>query len=433
MTQLLLIALRNLAQHTRRTLMLGGAIAGVTMLMVILFALSTGVRNTMVESATTLMTGHVNVAGFYKVTAGNSAPVVTHYPKVLEIVKREVPELDYISQRGRGWAKLISDTGSQQAGIGGIDIRNEPGFRKVVQVVEGNLDDLAQPNTLLVFEEQAKKLDLKVGDTVTISASTSRGTNNTADVRVVAIAKNIGLLSTFNVFVPDGTLRALYQLNDDTTGALLLYLKDIRQVKVVQERLRKVFKDAGYGVMEDNAQPFFVKFQAVNREDWTGQKIDVTNWEEEISFLQFSVVVIGALSFILIVILLFIICVGIINTLWIAIRERTREIGTLRAIGMQRRRVMAMFMIESFALAVLSTAAGVVLGVTACAALNAASVPVPKAVQLFLMSDHLNLVVDASGVVKSTLIIVVLTSIVAILPSYLAARLKPVTAMQHIG
>ena len=34
--------------------------------------------------------------------------------------------------------------------------------------------------------------------------------------------------------------------------------------------------------------------------------------------------------------LLVIIAVGIMNTLWIAIRERTREIGTLRAIGMQR-------------------------------------------------------------------------------------------------
>ena len=46
----------------------------------------------------------------------------------------------------------------------------------------GNLDDLAQPNTILLFEEQAKKLDVKVGDAITISAPTTRGTNNTIDV-----------------------------------------------------------------------------------------------------------------------------------------------------------------------------------------------------------------------------------------------------------
>ena len=76
MTQLLLIALRNLGSHKRRTLLLGGAIAGVTALLVVLMGLSNGIQTTTVETATTLMTGHVNVAGFYKVTAGQSAPVV---------------------------------------------------------------------------------------------------------------------------------------------------------------------------------------------------------------------------------------------------------------------------------------------------------------------------------------------------------------------
>ena len=39
--------------------------------------------------------------------------------------------------------------------------------------------------------------------------------------------------------------------------------------------------------------------------------------------------------------------IGIMNTMWIAIRERTREIGTLRAIGMQRRAVLWMFLLEA--------------------------------------------------------------------------------------
>ena len=42
--------------------------------------------------------------------------MVTDYKKVLELVKKAVPELDYAVARGRGWAKMISDTGSIQAG-----------------------------------------------------------------------------------------------------------------------------------------------------------------------------------------------------------------------------------------------------------------------------------------------------------------------------
>ena len=93
----LLVAFRNLLQHTRRTLFLGGAIAVVTALLVLLNGLSTGTRETMLRSATTLMSGHVNVGGFYKVTAGQSAPVVTDYKKVLELVKQDVPEMDYVA------------------------------------------------------------------------------------------------------------------------------------------------------------------------------------------------------------------------------------------------------------------------------------------------------------------------------------------------
>src|SRR6478752_6223785 len=100
MNQLFLIALRNLAQHSKRTLLLGGAIAGVTSLLTLLLCLSSGMHATMLESATTLSTGHINVAGFYKVTAGQSAPVVTQFKKLEEIVKKTLPDLDFVAARG---------------------------------------------------------------------------------------------------------------------------------------------------------------------------------------------------------------------------------------------------------------------------------------------------------------------------------------------
>src|SRR4051812_43791789 len=126
MAQLFLIAIRNLAQHSRRTLLLGGAIAGVTALLTTLLCLSSGMHATMLEAATTLSTGHINVAGFYKVTAGQSAPVVTDYKRLSEIVSKTLPDLDFVAPRGRGWAKLVSESSSMQVAIGGIDIRREP-------------------------------------------------------------------------------------------------------------------------------------------------------------------------------------------------------------------------------------------------------------------------------------------------------------------
>lgn len=433
MHQLFLIAFRNLGTHKRRTLLLGGAIAGVTALLVILMGLSNGMKDTMLRSATTLMTGHVNVAGFYKVTAGQSAPVVTHYPELLEQLRKEVPELDYSVQRSRGWVKIVSESGSLQVGVGGIDVANEQGFRKVVQVREGKLEDLTQPHTLLLFEEQAKKLEVKVGDTVTLSAPTMRGTNNTVDVRVAAIANNVGMLSSFNVYVPNATLRGLYQLREDATGALMLYLKDMNSIPAVQERLFKRLPELGFQVLEHNPQPFFMKFETVNREAWTGQKLDITNWEDEISFIKWTVSALDALTGILTFVLLIIIAVGIMNTLWIAIRERTREIGTLRAIGMQRGYVLVMFLLEALMLGLLGTAVGALAGLGVCGAINAANPSVPVAVQVFILSDKLHLVVNPGSVLGAIAFITLCTTAISLIPSYRAARMNPVTAMHHIG
>ncbi|XXF76049.1 FtsX-like permease family protein [Myxococcaceae bacterium GXIMD 01537] len=434
MFQLFLIATRNLASHGRRTLLLGGAIAGVTALLVLLLGLSLGIKSTLLRSATTLMTGHVNVGGFYKVTAGQGAPVVTGADKLLVLLREKVPELDYAVSRGRGWAKLVADNGSGiQVGLAGIDVDTETGFRKVIQVREGSLDGLKEKNTILIFEEQAKKLDVRAGNLLTLSAPTMRGTNNTVDVRVVAVAANVGLMSGFNVFLPNDTLRTLYQLSPEATGVLQLYLKDMDTIRPVQERLRKDLAAAGYELMDADPRAFFMKFETVAREGWTGQKLDITNWEDEVSFVRWTLTAMDGLFGVLIFVLLIIIALGVMNTLWIAIRERTREIGTLRAIGMQRSRVLVMFVIEALVLGLVGTTSGAALGTLGCMLLNAAHVTVPVGVQLFTMSDTLHLAVSPGAMVGSILFITGCTTAISIIPSFLAARMKPVTAMHHIG
>ncbi len=157
------IALLSLFEHKRRTFLLGAAIATVTALLVLLNGLSAGIRQTLIETATTISTGHLNVGGFFKVTASRAGPIVTDYPKVVDVVKRELPELDFAVPRMRGWGKIVSDAGSTQAGISGIEIEHERDFKKLVQLSSGSFDELSRPNTILLFESQIKKLQVKGG------------------------------------------------------------------------------------------------------------------------------------------------------------------------------------------------------------------------------------------------------------------------------
>ena len=95
------IAFLSLFEHRRRTFFLGAAVAAVTALLVLLNGLSSGIRITLIDTATTLSTGHLNVGGFYKVTSGQAGPVVVDYEQVKQTVIKALPELDFTVERGR--------------------------------------------------------------------------------------------------------------------------------------------------------------------------------------------------------------------------------------------------------------------------------------------------------------------------------------------
>jgi len=268
---------------------------------------------------------------------------------------------------------------------------------------------------------------------VTVVAPTARGVNNTIDLTVVAIARDIGLLSSWSTFVPHSALRELYRTNEETTGAILIYLKKMSDVPNADANLRELLTKSGHELLDKDPRAYWFKIDGVNREGWTGQKLDVTTWEEEISFIKTTVTALTVLGNVLIFILLIVIAVGIMNTLWIAIRERTREIGTLRAIGMQKGAVIRMFLAEAFLLSLSATVIGTTIGLILCVIINAANIIVPVSVQLFLMRDRLHLDVVPLSILGGMGLIVLCTTTVALIPSFLAARLKPVTAMSSVG
>jgi ABC-type antimicrobial peptide transport system permease subunit len=119
--------------------------------------------------------------------------------------------------------------------------------------------------------------------------------------------------------------------------------------------------------------------------------------------------------------------------MWIAIRERTKEIGTLRAMGMQRDSVVRMFFLESLLLGIFGGVTGVTLGVSLAALLNGAQIHVPLSVQIFLMSDTLHLAILPSAMLSALLLVAAVTGAASLFPSLRAARLKPVDAMSHFG
>jgi putative ABC transport system permease protein len=385
------------------------------------------------------------VAGFYKVTSTDVAPLVTDVTKVREIVEKNTPGLVQVLDRGRGWCKVTSGTATVQAGLSGIDIQEETRILDVLQLApesayktggseekKGDIKRLSEPNSVVVFAGQAKRLGVEVGDELTLQTETSSGRTNTADITIVAIVEDMGLLSSWSMFVPKQVIRELYQLNEDTTGAVWIYLEDINQAEAVMDHLREVFAKEGYRVMDHEGVPFFMKFEGVSGEDWTGQAIDITIWKDEVSFLSRIILTFDVITWFLVTILVVIIAVGIMNTMWNAVRERTREVGTLRAIGMYRWQVLVMFLLEAATLGLFATTVGALVGAGLALGLDAAHIRIPiDAMKAILLSDVLRLTVVPLSLLKAVVALTFFTTLSALWPSLRAASLRPVVALSH--
>jgi putative ABC transport system permease protein len=239
-------------------------------------------------------------------------------------------------------------------------------------------------------------------------------------------------MSTWAAFVPKEAVRSLYGLKADTSGAVHLYLDDIELAPAVMAHLREVFTEAGYDVMDHDPQPFFMKFETVMGQDWTGQKLDLTIWRDEVSFLTWVLTAIDSVSFLLTGILAVLIAIGIMNALYIAVRERTGEVGTLRAIGMARRRVLALFVIEAMLLGLVATTIGAALSAAVALIIDAAGVPLPwTAAQAIFMNDTLSLVVAPAHLIGAVAAFTLITGFSAFWPALRAARLPPITAIHQ--
>lgn len=135
-----------------------------------------------------------------------------------------------------------------------------------------------------------------------------------------------------------------------------------------------------------------------------------------------------------VLILFFIIQVGVVNTLRMTIRERTREIGTIRAIGMQRGQVRAIFLLETFFLSLAACAAGVGLAFLGMAGLSRLTFHAESnPLSMLLVKGHPHFQPSAAGGAAYLALILILAVATAWFPARRAADLHPADALRHFG
>jgi putative ABC transport system permease protein len=160
--------------------------------------------------------------------------------------------------------------------------------------------------------------------------------------------------------------------------------------------------------------------------------VDVTTMYEIASDILKLEAALNLITLVAVLILFFIILMGVINTLRMTIRERTREIGTMRAIGMQKTDVRNAFILETFFLAVFSSMIGVIAAFLIMGAL--ARMPLDlqdNPLGMFLVDGHLYFMPTLGGILSNVMLILVIAVVTAYFPAKRAANLKAAVAFRH--
>ncbi len=398
----LLLALRNLRRQFRRSLTALLSIGfGVTALLV-----ATGFNAAMFEEfrEATIRSqfGHLQVTrpGFQE--RGRSDPWAYLLPADVTLDPALLPSGSTISPRlllnglvsfGERTLPFMSE---------GIDPARDMLDDRSLRIELGRRLGPADHRHVVLGEGLARQLEVEPGESVVLLVNTPTGQLGAAEAEVA------GVFSSFSQEFDDAALllplslaRELAQV--EGAHAWLVFLQDTSATASALGPVRNALPADEFDV-----QPWYTLAEFYARAS--------ALFQQQLDLVKGIVV--------------FIILLGIGNTMMMSVLERTGEIGTVMALGNTRASVLRGFLLEGALLGLLGAVLGVLaaLGVGQLLALAAIEMPPPPT---FARSYDAALLITPPMVLEVLLIAIVTTTLASFYPAWRASRMEIVEAIRH--
>jgi ABC-type lipoprotein release transport system permease subunit len=269
------------------------------------------------------------------------------------------------------------------------------------------LDSLLTPKEIRQYGYPLREAawSFREGSRIILSFLDVNDIQTSAAFRICGVFRtNNDMFEAASVFVPDGELRQLTGLEGGRFHRLICRMEEDDQADTTVPAIRKTF--SGLEVLS-----------------WKEIQPDLAMLADMMQQIYgiFMAIILAALAF------------GIVNTMLMAVLERTRELGMLAAIGMNRRKTFLMIMLESVFLSLTGGAAGMVISgiVIAATAKNGINlVKYAEGMEAMGFSAHLYPAVDTPFFIMTSLLIVLTGVLSAVYPARKALKMNPMDALR---
>jgi len=317
MKQLLKLTYRNFFRNKRRSIISGISVAIAIALIIFAQSYTRGITHNISDNIVRLLTGHIRITTREYERRERLIPLseaIELTPQFYETLKDK--DILYISPRIKFGVLLGRDELSIPALGYAIDPEKElkvSGLQK--RIVEGSYLD-KEGNSTIIGKHLAERLNLKVGDTLTILTRTAYDSPAGVNLVIKGIfSTGIGGVDRSLFYIPLKTGQELLDLNDRATEIVITIKRPERAVLLAQH-IRPRFNN--YSVVPFQYNPLLSYLNAF-----------------------------GIAQRFIYVIILIVACSTIANTMIMVVFERTREIGMMKAMGMTNLMVVGLLIIEA--------------------------------------------------------------------------------------
>lgn len=433
MITLISTALRNFFRNIKRYRVLLMALVLITAVLTVVLAVVLGMRTALYDKASRYFAGNIVVMGYN----GSGASIIEKPEVVVQsILKMEpqgVPVLSF-SRRSTYYdlnniELFFSGYYIKQRRMVGVEWDLERPALEGFYFTEGGVPLKGDEEAVLISTATADQLQIAVGDELLVSIRSDLGHINTAELIVRGIFSESSFFG-YQTYLHRRTLNRLREAPIERVNEIGVYLdnplhNEERAILLLTRELEGSLPF--FGVM--NTREEYARQSGKKRDELEYGVVSISTQLEEIEDLIGAITIIAG-----VVILMFlgIVVVGVSNTFTMIVWERTREIGTLRALGMQRRRIVLSFLFEAAFLGFCGVFLGMMLGVGVLEIVrHSISFPPDMVSTLFLTRGRLQWLLPVWGVFLITVLVAGASIIGSLQASLRAGRLSPAEALSR--